>query len=103
VKESTAFERSCAELEQATSFDARSARGTVRLALKEAGLDSREVTSAQMIVVVKRVLPLELKRRGVKDADQVCSAIAGQLDVLAPSSPVAGSSAEDVFRRLGGS
>ena len=103
MKESAVFERTCSELEHATSFDGLSARGTVRLALKEAGLDAREVTSAQMLVVLQRVLPGELKLRGVKDAEDVCAAIASRLTALAPSSPAAGSSAEDVFRRLGGS
>jgi len=53
-----------------------------------------------MIVVVKRVLPAELKARGVKDADNVCSLIASRITGLA--STVSGASAEDVFRRLGG-
>ena len=96
---SAIFERTCTELEHVTSFDSLSARGTVRLALQSAGLDAREVTTAQMIVVVKRVLPLELKVRGVRDADDVCSVIASRITGLA--SPASGSSAEDVFRRLG--
>jgi len=103
MSESTVFERTCAELARATSFDSLSARGTVRLALKSAGLDAREVTTAQMIVVVRRVLPAELKVRGVKDADDVCSVIASRVTGFASSPPTSGSSAEDVFRRLGGS
>lgn len=102
--ESSVFERSCAELERATSFDNLSARGTVRLALKSAGLDPREVTVAQMIVVVKRVLPAELKVRGIKDADDVCSVIAGNISrVASTDAATTGASVEDVFRRLGGS
>ncbi|HBZ69509.1 MAG TPA: hypothetical protein DEP35_07175 [Deltaproteobacteria bacterium] len=100
MSESVVFERTCTELEQATSFDSLSARGTIRLALKSAGLDARDVSSSQMIVVVKRVLPAELKARGVKDADSVCSLIASRIAGL--TSTVSGASAEDVFRRLGG-
>jgi len=102
MSESTVFERTCMELEQATSFDSLSARGTVRLALKSAGLDAREVTTAQMLVVVKRVLPAELRARGVKDADDMCSLIASRIAGMASAATTAGSSAEDVFRRLGG-
>jgi hypothetical protein len=103
MSESAVFERACMELEQATSFDSLSARGTVRLALKSAGLDAREVTTAQMLVVVKRVLPAELKARGVKDADDACSVIASRIAGVASAAMTPGSSAEDVFRRLGGS
>jgi hypothetical protein len=102
MSESAVFERTCTELEQATSFDSLSARGTIRIALKTAGLDVREVTTAQMLVVVKRVLPAELKARGVKAADDVCSVIASRIAGLASTAPAPGSSAEDVFRRLGG-
>ena len=100
MNESQVFEHTCNELAQATSFDNLSARGTVRLALKTAGLDPREVTTAQMLVVVKRLLPGELKARGVKDADALCSAIAGRIAGVAPEAQ--GQSVEDVFRRLGG-
>jgi hypothetical protein len=99
---SEVFERACTELQQATSFDSLSSRGTVRLALKSAGLDPREVTAAQMIVVVKRVLPAELKARGVKGADDMCSVIASRIVNIASATADQGSSVEDVFRRLGG-
>lgn len=100
MSESAVFERTCNELAQATSFDNLSARGTVRLALKSAGLDPGDITTAQMLVVVKRVLPGELKARGVKEPDAVCSAIAGRIAGMAPEAQ--GQSVEDVFRRLGG-
>lgn len=99
---SEVFEQTCTELQQATSFDSLSARGTVRLALKSAGLDPREVTTAQMIVVVKRILPAELKARGVKDADDISSVIASRIVGIASATADKGSSVEDVFRRLGG-
>jgi hypothetical protein len=101
--DSSVFERTCADLEQATSLDTLSARGTVRLVLKSAGLDAREVTAAQMIVVAKKVLPAELKARGVQNVDEVCAAIAAKLSHV-ESTEVAktDSSIEEVFRRLGG-
>ncbi|HKE12445.1 MAG TPA: hypothetical protein VKE73_12835 [Myxococcota bacterium] len=97
---STVFERTCSELAQATSFDTLSARGTVRLALKSAGLDPGEVTSGQMLVVLQRLLPGELKARGVKEPESVCATIAARIDGLAPEAPA--QSVEAVFRRLGG-
>lgn len=100
MSESPIFEQTCNELAQATAFDNLSARGTVRLALKSAGLDPREVTSAQMLVVVKRLLPGELKARGVKEPDAVCSAIAARIAGVVPEAQRP--SVEDVFRRLGG-
>jgi hypothetical protein len=102
MSDSGVFERTCAELEQATSFDSLSARGTVRLALKSAGFDARHVTPREMIVVVSRVLPGELKVRGIKNAEEVCGAIASRLGALASSPSDSRPSVEDVFRRLGG-
>lgn len=44
---SPAFEWLCSELEQRTRFARIEARGTVRLVLKDAGLEPRSVTAAQ--------------------------------------------------------
>jgi hypothetical protein len=76
VADSPVFDRSCDELEARTALDRLAARGTVRLALKEAGLEVTSVDAAQMGVVLQRVLPSELERRGVADAASVCAAIA---------------------------
>ena len=95
-----AFDHVCAELESATSLDRLAARGTVRLALKGAGLDPATTTAAQMRVVVQRVLPSELEARGVSDAEDVCKAILESLGSLQDA--VSGQSPEAVFARLGG-
>ncbi len=99
MSESAVFELTCKELAQATSFDNLSARGTVRFALKTAGLSPGEVTAAQMLVVVKRLLPGELKVRGVKEPDLVCSLVAARIADIAPEKQR--ESVEDVFERLG--
>jgi len=101
MNESAVFESTCEALARATSFDNPSARGTVRHALKSAGLDARQVTSAQMRVVLKHVLPGELRALGIKEPDAVCSTIAERIAGIAPI-PAQGPSVEDVFRRLGG-
>ena len=80
MADSPVFDRSCAELEQRTGLDRLAARGTVRIALKSAGLDVAGVDAAQMVVVLRKVLPAELSTRGIGDATAVCDAIA---DVLA--------------------
>ena len=57
---SAAFEWTCQEIEGVTSLDTLEARGTVRLALKEAGLDARSASPHQIAVVVERILASEL-------------------------------------------
>lgn len=101
MADSRAFEWTCAELESTSFLNKLEARGTVRLALKEAGLQANHVTPAQMSVMTERILPGELRNRGVKDADEICRALAAGLRAL----PVRGGEGaqetpEDVFRRL---
>jgi len=79
VADSPVFEHACAELERRTGLDRLAARGTVRIALKGAGLDVAGVNAAQMGVVLRRVLPSELATRGIEDAAAVCEAIAEAL------------------------
>jgi hypothetical protein len=79
MADSPVFDRACSELEQRTSLDRLAARGTIRIALKSAGLDVAGVTAAQMGVVLRRVLPAELATRGIEDAVAVCAAIANLL------------------------
>jgi hypothetical protein len=100
VADAVAFEWVCTELERTTSLERLEARGTVRLALKEAGLEARSVTPAQMQVVVERILPKELLARGVSDADGLCARLKEGLGAVQ-----AGATAESpdvVFQRLAG-
>lgn len=99
----TVFDFVAETLEQATDFDKLEARGTVRLALKQSGLDAKGVTSDQMEVVLQKVLPGELKTRGVESPDSVCEGIVQSLKSHDFGS--AGSddqSPEAVFKRIGG-
>lgn len=97
---SSAFERTCELLERETSLDRLEARGTVRLALKAAGLDSHDAAPGQMTVVVTKLLAGELASRGVEDADRVCAALGAELARMEPASPA--ETPEAVFARLGG-
>lgn len=97
---SPAFERVCDGLEARTSLERLEARGTVRLALKRAGLEPHSVSPAELGVVLERLLPDELSARGVADASAVCAALRADLDAV-DSSPAAADSPEAVFARLG--
>ena len=48
------------KLEEATDLGKLESRGTVRIALKQAGLDARSVTRHQMQVMLERTMPAEL-------------------------------------------
>lgn len=102
MSDSPVFELVCNELEQRSTMNRLEARGTVRLALKESGLDPASVTAVQMAVVLKKVLPGELERRRVDAAEGVCAAISHQLSSAAVASGT-GETPEAVFARLGGS
>ena len=98
---STAFEWLCEELEKATSLDRLAARGTVRIALKQAGLEATSVTGDQLAVVLERVLPGELTGRGIEGAGGVCKQVASRLGEI-PAAPSSREAPEDVFKRLAG-
>ena len=97
----TAFDHACESLERLTQLSRLEARGTMRIALKEAGLDPASVKVAELSVVARRVLPKELAARGVAGAEslceQLCSALAGIRDSASADTP------EAVFARLGSS
>jgi len=101
MADSHAFEWTCAELERASSLDKLEARGTVRLALKQAGLEARSATASQMVVVVEKVLPGELQTRGIDGADGVCAGLAAGLKDLGDDDAPDADSPEEIFKRLG--
>jgi hypothetical protein len=101
MADAAAFDWVCTELEAKTSLDRLEARGTVRIALKEAGLDSRSLTADQMKVVLEKVLPKELASRGVEDASGVCSSLAAGIATLGDGGSAV-ETPEEVFRRLAG-
>jgi hypothetical protein len=101
MADSSAFAHVCGALESATSFTRIEARGTVRIALKSAGLAANSVTADQIQVVIERVLPVELENRGIPDPDSVCRAIVRGLSTVA--SEESADTPESVFLRLGGS
>ena len=98
------FDFAADQLEQHTSFSRLEARGTLRIALKDAGLDARSVTAGQLCVVFEKVMPVELEKRGLKDASEVCSALIQELaNAPAATGDKSASDPDGIFRRLGGS
>ena len=98
----TVFEFVAEELERATDFDKLEARGTVRLALKQSGLDAKKVSGEQMAVVLAKVLPGELTTRGVDDSESVCEGILQALKSSELGETSDDRSPEAVFKRIGG-
>jgi len=99
---SPVFEFVAGEIERRSALATLEARGTVRLALKRAGLDSSSVTSPQMRVVLESVLPEEIRSRGVARSEELCRAIAAALRGSHPDDEAASESPEAIFRRLAG-
>ncbi len=105
MADAPAFDWTCTRLEQDTSLDRLESRGTVRLALKAAGLEARSVTAEQMTVVIHKVLVNELTTRGIDGAEDVCGRLADSLEGEAANlaSGAAAETPDAVFSRLGGS
>lgn len=97
------FDRTAEALQRHTRFERLEARGTVRLALKQSGLEAREVSVEQMLVVLRRVMPGELRARGVPEPEELCELVAGELE-SSPSGdePSSSETPDQVFRRLSG-
>ncbi len=103
MADASVFDFTADRIEQSTALDKLAARGTVRLALKAAGLDPGAVDSRQMLVVLKSVLPGELHRRGVGDAAEVCQRIGEALAKAGLSADASDGAdrAAAIFARLG--
>ncbi len=97
------FDLAADSLEQHSPFDRLEARGTLRIALKAAGLEPKNLTGTQLQVVFEKVMPGELDSRGISNMLDVCAAV---LADLASARGVAAddsvTSPDDVFRRLAG-
>jgi hypothetical protein len=100
----TIFDIAAESLEGHTDMDRLAVRGTLRIAVKEAGLYPEKLTLPQLRVIFEKLMPKELEARGVSDAAAVCTATmdeiarsANTIDTESSASP------DDIFKRLGGS
>ena len=96
---SEVFDHVCEGVERGTSLDRLQSRGTVRLALKEAGLDPARVQPNEMAVVLSRILPAALRARGIESPEVLCAELARGLSGLEVAS--LGDTPDAIFRRLG--
>ncbi len=101
MADSVAFGWLCDQLEAATSMTRLESRGTARLALKAAGLDSRTASQREVQVVVERILPGELASRSIEDGNGVYERLARQLGAAELMDSQPGDTPERVFERLG--
>jgi hypothetical protein len=69
---SPVFEWVGAALQEHTSLQAAQARGSLRLALRAGGLDAANVTVSEMVAVLDRLLPEQLRKAGVANPPSVC-------------------------------
>ena len=100
MAESAACEVACTCLEQSGSLDRLAARGTIRIALKQAGLEPKAVTARQLCVVLEKVLPAELASRGIPSPEELCARIRKALESVAANAAGA-DTPEAIFARLG--
>jgi hypothetical protein len=99
---SPAFEFVAGEIERLTSLATLEARGTLRLALKRAGLDASSVGADQLHVVLERLMPDEIRSRGVAAPEEICRSVAAALRAAHPPDGPEPESPERIFRRLAG-
>jgi hypothetical protein len=90
-------------LQHHTDLDRLESRGTLRIALKKAGVDAKSFTLEELEAVLAMILPGELSQRGVGDAEAVCVAVMKSLagEVCEPSEASA-TSRDEILRRLAG-
>jgi hypothetical protein len=101
MADSPVFDWVGAALERATPFNSLQARGTIRLALKQAGLEAASVDVNGMCAVLQRIMPKELASRKVADGEAICARLVSELKAADPSAPKKDQqSPEDVFRRM---
>jgi hypothetical protein len=95
------FDLAAERLEHHTSFSRLEARGTLRLALKTAGLDAKSVTAGQLRVVFEKLIPGELEKRDVSNAAEACGAVIDDLaNSPAPTEETPATDLDAIFRRL---
>ncbi len=99
--DATLFDLAAESLEHHTGLDRLATRGTLRIALKVAGLDPSAFTAGQLCVVFEKVMPGELEKRGVSDAAVACSTVIDDLaNTQALPDMVTSTPLDEIFGRL---
>jgi nitrogen fixation/metabolism regulation signal transduction histidine kinase len=83
-------------------LDRLAARGTLRIAMKNAGLDIQTLTTVQLRAVFEKLMPKELESRGISNAPVTCEAVMAAIARGAASAESARStSSDEILKRLG--
>lgn len=98
---SPAFEWVCKELAAKGVMSQLEARGTVRLAVKEAGLNPSTITKVPMLIVLSRLLRKQLEIRSVRDAAKIAEGLSAGLERALLNEARGPETPEDIFARLG--
>ena len=97
------FDCAAQKLETLTDLDRLEARGTLRIALKEAGLDAKTLTLIQLETVFEKMMPQQLELRAIDDPRAACSAVIKEVRLAGISAGgSAAASSDEIFGRLGG-
>ena len=95
------FDSVAEQLEQRTNLDRLEARGTLRIALKQAGVNPQTVSLHEISVVLENLLPGELESRGIENAAEICNVTLRNLELAPSPGDGSPSSIDDIFGRLG--
>jgi hypothetical protein len=90
------------QLEECTPLDRLESRGTLRIVLKDSGLDPKTVTRKQFCVILESVAPGELESRGVAEARAICAALIEKTQNEPADRWEASHDVDKIFDRLAG-
>jgi len=97
------FDCAADELERHTELNRLEARGTLRLAIKRAGLDAKRLRFRELDAIFERVMPGQLATRGIDQPSSVCKAIMVAIARNANGVTLAdAANTDEVIGRLGG-
>ena len=89
------FEKVSDLLGKHTGFNKLQSRGTVRLILKEADIDSKVLSKDQVVKLFKDVLSQELEKRGVSNAPEIANLTTADVEAATFAE-----SAYDIFSKI---
>lgn len=98
---SPAFEWLSAELPLCTPLSTLQARGTVRLMLQDVGIDPCELRKDQLLILLRRQLPLELRKRRIQTDPKLGDELIARLRRTQLHESAPADTPEAVFARLG--
>jgi len=101
MSSSAVFEWACGLLETSSGMNRLQARGTLRLVLSSAGLDTATLTGRQMRVVAAKLLAKELRARAIANPEAICEALTHIPADVEAAAGLLHQTPEDIFKRLG--